>query len=370
LVRCLVAVLGLGCGWVDVITHAAPPVAFEESIRPLLKAHCFACHGEADELAGELDVRLVRHLQRGGDSGPAVVPGQRDKSSLYLKLRSGEMPPDGKRGLNAEEIELVGRWIDAGAQTKRPEPAQYTEELLLDESRDFWSFRPLPPVHAVSVRSESTHWPTGPIDTFILQELDRHRLAPAARSKGRVLQRRMHFALTGLPPREDELLGDDDLSAEKYVQLVDSLMASPEFGERWSRMWLDLVRYVDETPNYLSSAERAWLYRDWVVRAFNEDLPYDEFVRRQLAADHLENIPPSEFAALGLLGLSPTFWKELQLSPEVISNIVADEWDERIDTVTRTFLGLSVACARCHNHKFDPVTMQDYYALATTPASA
>ncbi len=350
---------------------AAPPVVtFEESIRPLLKAHCFACHGEMPELSGKLDVRLARHLQRGGDSGSAVVPGQREKSPLFLRLKAGEMPPDGKRGLNAEEIELVGQWIDAGAHTKRPEPAEFTEALLIEEERDFWSFRPLPRVQAASVNPEHRAWATGPIDTFIVQGLERAGLKPSPQASPRVRQRRLHFALTGLPPVHADADIPTDLSQDEYVRLVDRLLASPEFGERWARMWLDLVRYVDETPNYLSSAERAWLYRDWIIRAFNEDLPYHQFVRRQLAADQIEGVPPTDFAALGLLGLSPTFWKELQLSPEVISNIVADEWDERIDTVSRTFLGLSVACARCHQHKFDPITVQDYYAFAGVMASS
>ncbi len=363
-------------GWIGIVVTAmagaahAVEIHFEESIRPLFQAHCFVCHGEAADLAGKLDVRLVRHLQHGGDSGPAVVPGNRGKSPLYQKLQAGEMPPDGKRGLNAAEIELVGQWIDAGAPTKRPEPAQFSEAMLIDEQRDFWSFRKLPPVQAISIKPEQREWATGPIDTFILHGLDRVGLQPTPRAPSRVLQRRVHFALTGLPPVDNDAVAPNELSSAEYVRLVDRLLASPEFGERWSRMWLDLVRYVDETPNYLSSAERAWLYRDWIIRAFNEDLPYSEFVRRQLAADHIEGLPPSEFAALGLLGLSPTFWKELQLSPEVISNIVADEWDERIDTVSRTFLGLSVACARCHHHKFDPITAADYYALAGVIASS
>lgn len=361
----LVIVLSTSASWAD-----APDIRFEESIRPLFQAHCFACHGEAPELAGQLDVRLVRHLQRGGDSGPAVVAGDRSRSSLYQKLKAGEMPPDGKRGLSADEVELVGQWIDSGARTKRAEPAEFSESLLIEEERDFWSFRKLPPVSAVTVTADNSAWANSPIDTFILQRLERTGLKPSPRATARVLQRRVHFALTGLPPMEGGFGKHDGLPPAEYVLLVDRLLASPAFGERWSRMWLDLVRYVDETPNYLHSAENAWLYRDWVIRAFNEDMPYHEFIRRQLAADHIRELPPTEFAALGLLGLSPTFWKELQLAPDVIATIVADEWDERIDTVSRTFLGLSVACARCHHHKFDPVTVQDYYAFAGVIASS
>ena len=363
------AIAAVVIGWVTSQAGAAP-IYFEDSIRPLLKAHCFSCHGEEADLGGGLDIRLVRHLQQGGESGPAVVPGKKADSLLYRKLKAGEMPPDGKPGLNAEQVELLGRWIDGGALIKRAEPAQFSESLLLDEARDFWSFRPLPTVWPADMPIADTTWATGAIDTYVLQSLQRAGLSPSPRASARVLQRRLSFALIGLPPRDDEWLPGEQLSSQDYERLVDRWLASPEFGERWSRMWLDLVRYVDETPSYLNSAERAWLYRDWVIRAFNDDLPYDDFVRRQLAADQVEGLPPTELAALGLLGLSPTFWKELRLSPEVISNIVADEWDERIDTISRTFLGLSVACARCHHHKFDPVTMEDYYALAGVVASS
>lgn len=358
------------CWGIPRVGAAAPPIHFEDTVRPLLRAHCFSCHGEEADLGGGLDIRLVRHLQQGGESGPSVVPGKKADSLLYRKLKAGEMPPDGKPGLNAEQVELIGRWIDGGALTKRAEPAQFSDELLLEEARDFWSFRPLPAVRSADIVSTDSAWATGPIDTYVLQGLQHAGLSPSPRAPARVLQRRLSFALIGLPPRDDEWPSSEELSPIDYERQVDSLLASPEFGERWSRMWLDLVRYVDETPNYLSSAERAWLYRDWIIRAFNEDLPYDEFVRRQLAADQIEGLPPTELAALGLLGLSPTFWKELRLSPEVISNIVADEWDERIDTISRTFLGLSVACARCHHHKFDPVSMEDYYALAGVVASS
>ena len=173
-----------------------------------------------------------------------------------------------------------------------------------------------------------------------------------------------------MPPSTEEVAEFlSDPRPDAYERFVDRLLSSPHFGERWARYWLDLARYTDVTPTWLKNADQAWLYRDWVIRALNEDLPYDDFVKKQLAADVIENTAPEDYAALGLIGLSPTYWKELRLAPGVIEVIVADEWDERIDAVTRTFLGLTVACARCHDHKFDPITARDYYALAGVFAS-
>ncbi len=160
-----------------------------------------------------------------------------------------------------------------------------------------------------------------------------------------------------------------DSSADAYARVVDRLLASPHYGERWGRHWLDLVRYCDVPEQWAQTEAQAWLYRDWVVRALNEDLPYDRFVRLQLAADELPETPPADLAALGFLGLSPSYWKELKLAPDVIKTVVAEEWEERIHTVGSTLLGLTVACARCHDHKFDPISMQDYYALAGVFAS-
>jgi len=201
-------------------------------------------------------------------------------------------------------------------------------------------------------------------------KLHENGLAPSATADKRTLIRRLAFDLIGLPPSPDEVaefLVDERPDA--YERLVDRLLASPHFGERWARYWLDLARYADDTPDWQKTTEQAWLYRDWVVRAFNEDRPYDEFVKLQLAADVIPETSPEDYAALGFVGLSPQYWKELRLSPSVIEVIVADEWDERLDAVSRTFLGLTVACARCHDHKFDAITTRDYYALAGVFAS-
>lgn len=350
---------------------ADAPLTFEEHIRPLLKARCFNCHGESEKAEGALDVRLVRLLVAGGDSGTAVVPGKRAESPLYFRARDGEMPPEGAPGFTPAQVELIGRWIDEGAKTRRPEPSEVSASLITEEDRAFWSFQPLRRTPLPIVAANAATKVAGPIDQFILAPLKKSGIEPSSQADPRTLLRRVSIVLTGLPPTADEIAGfRENPFPGKYEAEVDRLLASPHFGERWARMWLDLVRYVDEVPAYGTTATHAWRYRDWVVRSFNEDRPYDEFVRLQLAADLIPETAPEDLAALGLLGLSPNYWKELKLAPDVIKSTVADEWDERVDVLSRTFLGLSVACARCHHHKFDPITTEDYYALAGVVANS
>lgn len=223
-----------------------------------------------------------------------------------------------------------------------------------------WSFAPLKRVEPPKV--QNTAWPQTRIDLYILAKMEAAGLKPAPKADERVLRRRLAFDLTGLPPSETS--DGSDMSAQ-----VRQLLASPHYGERWARHWLDLARYVDQTPDWLDSTKYSYLYRDWVVQAFNEDMPYDRFVVRQLATDFLPECGPKDRVALGFIGLSPTYFKELQLPPEIIKTTVADEWEEHVDAIGRTFLGLTLACARCHDHKSDPITAQDYYALAGVFAS-
>jgi hypothetical protein len=237
-----------------------------------------------------------------------------------------------------------------------------------------WSFLPLRSVSPPPVRN--TAWVQTRIDQFLLAKMEAASLEPASLAAPRVLIRRLYFDLLGLPPTPEELArweaaftAGDKPRATVVAQLVDTLLASPHYGERWGRYWLDLARYTDVTPDYLDNSSSAWLYRDWVVSAFNNDLPYDEFVKRQLAVDLMPGRPPEERHALGFLGLSPTYFKELKLPPEIIKGTVADEWEEHVDAIGRTFLGLTLACARCHDHKSDPITAQDYYAIAGVFAS-
>ncbi|MCB1243761.1 MAG: DUF1553 domain-containing protein [Verrucomicrobiae bacterium] len=239
-----------------------------------------------------------------------------------------------------------------------------------------WSFKPLavPPLTAL----HETTWPQTRVDHHVLARLEAEGLAPAAPAPVRMLVRRLYFDVIGLPPTPAEMarwtarLGGEKApqpEAAGVSELIEELLASPHYGERWARYWLDLARYTDQTASWLESTSGAWLYRDWVVRAFNEDLPYDQFVIRQLATDALPETGPEDLHALGFLGLSPTYWKELLLPPELIKGTVADEWEEHVDAVGRTFLGLTLACARCHDHKSDPITNADYYGIAGVFAS-
>ncbi len=371
---------------------------FEKKIRPLLIRRCDECHStrKADE-SGHFALDNRASLLAGGTRGPALVAGKPDESLLIKAVRyldpKLQMPPDGK--LAEAEIELLSKWVRDGAFVPDygKDIAKKTKQIDWAVARQFWSVRPLGRVAIPEMRSAEFGVRTeredktrddvavpsihnrqsaigNPVDSFIAAKLRENGLAPSTTADKRTLIRRLSFDLIGLPPSPDdvaEFLADERPDA--YERLVDRLLASPHFGERWARYWLDLARYVDDTPDWQKTTEQAWLYRDWVVRAFNEDRPYDEFVKLQLAADVMPETAPEDYAALGFVGLSPQYWKELKLAPSVIEVIVADEWDERLDAVSRTFLGLTVACARCHDHKFDAITTRDYYALAGVFAS-
>ncbi len=344
---------------------------FEKKVRPLLAERCYACHSTAaKKVRGGLTLDRRDAFLKGGDSGPAVVAGQPDKSLLVKAVRyhdeTLQMPPKGR--LPAREIALLEEWVRQGAAMPGPAAAAVSSTIDLAAGRKFWSFQPLRPAALPAVRNAS--WPRRRIDTFLLAALEKQGLAPSPEASPRVLIRRAAFDLTGLPPTPEEVDAfANDRSADAYARLVERLLASPRYGERWARYWLDLARYCDVAEPWLEAKGQPFLYRDWVIRAFNTDLPYDQFVQRQLAADLMPEAPPADRAALGFLGLSPTYWKELKLDKDVIKTVVAEEWEERIQAVTGTFLGLTVACARCHDHKFDPVSQADYYALAGVLAS-
>ena len=227
-----------------------------------------------------------------------------------------------------------------------------------------WSFEPLREQALPQVKNIA--WPQNRIDHFILAELEKNGLSPAPEADARTLLRRLSFNLTGLPPLSNTSIPNPQFEIRNEAE---RLLASHHYGERWSRHWLDLARYADVTESWSDSKSPAWLYRDWVIGAFNRDLPYDRFVVQQLANDLLPGSRPEDNAALGFLGLSPSYWKELQLPPEIISVTVAEEWEEKMDAFGRTFLGLTLGCARCHDHKSDPVTAEDYYAIAGVFAS-
>ncbi len=367
-----------GIGLLRMPASAADPADlefFEQKIRPVLVERCLKCHAASKPKGG---LRLDRRASvfEGGDSGPAIVAGKPDESLLIKAITwSGvvsEMPPDSK--LSNRVVEDFRQWIARGAAFPEDSEAATNGEkhrpVDIEQGRKFWSFLPVreatPP--AVSDSSELRQ----KVDSFVRAQLEREKMQSAPEADRRTLIRRLSLDLIGLPPTYDEIAAfiTDD-APDAYERLVDRLLASPHYGERWGRHWLDLARYAEDQPTSEATCKPPrfpFRYRDWVIQALNDDLPYDEFVRRQLAAD-LMDVPRSELAALGFLGLSPVYHKEPKLAADVISVIVADEWDERLDTITRSFLGLTVACARCHDHKFDPIKTEDYYALTGVLAS-
>lgn len=348
---------------------------FEKKIRPLLSQHCYECHStQSKTVQAGLRLDTAEGVKRGGDSGPVLVPGQ-PESSLLIEVVDYEgdiaMPPQGK--LTEAQIADLTEWIRAGApfppsSTPGAEGAARGGPIDFAQGRTFWSFQPVMVQPLPAVRQAS--WPRTKLDHFILAALEREGLQPSEPTARDTLIRRLSFALTGLPPTPEEVQAFvQDGSPEAYAALVERYLQSPQYGEKWGRMWLDLVRYTDQTASWLELTDQTFRYRDWVINAFNEDLPFDQFVHQQLATDLMPGASPEDRPALGLLGISPSYWKELLLPPDIIKTIVADEWEERVDVVTRTFLGLTVACARCHDHKYDPVSTADYYALAGVFAS-
>ena len=347
---------------------------FEKKVRPVLAARCYSCHSNRSKIVqASLKVDSREALLSGGDTGPAIVPGKPGESLLIAAIQfkadaDYQMPPKGK--LPDHEIRALSEWVRRGAPFPGGNGNTPQGERTIDfaEARKFWSFVPLEAQPLP--QTGQADWPKQRMDHFVLAAMEAKGLRPSQEADRATLLRRLTFDLTGLPPTPDEVTAfvKDD-SPQAYETVVDRLLSSKHFGERWARVWLDLARYTDRTASWLYSNGQAHLYRDWVVQALNDDMPYDQFVHRQLATDFMPETKPNDLAALGFLGLSPSYWKELQLPTEIIKVIVADEWEERIDAVSRTFLGLTVACARCHHHKFDAITMQDYYALAGVFAS-
>ncbi len=345
---------------------------FESRIRPVLVERCYACHsaGAAAEqkLQGGLQVDSRDGLLQGGDLGPAIVPGQPGESLLIQALRheSGlEMPPEGR--LPAQVIADFERWIEMGAPDPRSAPDDASPLSEMDfasrsaAAKSHWAFlapqtHPLPPV-------SNGDWPQVELDYFVLARLDQLGLQPVTPANRAELLRRITLSLIGLPPTFEEVeafVADDSPQAIDHV--LDRLLASPHYGERWGRFWLDVARYADDKAlAYHNPWPHAHRYRDWVVNALNRDLPYDQFLALQLAADLLPEYSEeySERAALGFQGLGAIYHKG-----NFPKQVMADELDDRIDTLTRGLLGLTVACARCHDHKYDPVATADYYSLA------
>ncbi|MGB1924878.1 MAG: PSD1 and planctomycete cytochrome C domain-containing protein [Rubripirellula sp.] len=345
---------------------------FERKIRPIFAEHCYECHAnDSNPLHASLQLDSVAGIRAGGDSGALLVPGDVELSLLVNSIRDDgdlQMPPGGR--LSSQQIQQIELWIARGAEMPSAEmPVNATTgKIDYEAGRQFWSFAPLASPQVPQVKK--VDWPHQRLDQFVLAKMEGLQLAPSLPADRRMLLRRTYLTLIGLPPTEDQVeafMGDTH--PQSFRRLVDRLLASPDYGQHWARWWLDLARYTDRTASWLSQEGQASFYRDWVSQALADDVPYDEFVRRQLATDMMDQTGAEDLSALGFLSLSPTYWKELKLPCEIIKVIVADEWEERVDVVSRTFLGLTAACARCHDHKFDPISMEDYYALAGVFAS-
>ncbi len=362
-------------------TAAQEPTAeqlqfFEQKVRPLLVARCLECHSaSAEKLKGGLYLDARDKMLSGGDNGPAIVPGKPDESLLIKAVRYTEagleMPPTGK--LKPHEVEVLEAWVAMGA----PFPAasahgtQQRRAIDIAAGKRHWAFQPLMTSASTSSSLASPNaWANNRLDGFVSAAQSAHNQVPLGDAAPARLLRRVKFDLLGLPPTMDEIESfATDTRPDALSRVVDRWLASPRYGERWSRHWLELVRYCDVAESWAETQGNSYLYRDWVVQAFNDDMPFDRFSQLQLAADTLPEARPQDLAALGFIGLSPTYWKELQLPVEIIKMIVSDEYEERIHTFSSTFFGLNMACARCHDHKFDPITVQDYYALAGVFAS-
>lgn len=347
---------------------------FESRIRPVLHEHCFSCHSaQAKLVRGGLLLDSAVGLSNGGDTGPAVVPGKPNESLLISALRheAMEMPPDGR--LSDAIIHDFKRWISMGAVDPRDDdPASDKSRMgriSPEASRDHWAFQPL--TAPVVPPNENQTWAQNPIDSFVWETLSRKNWAPAEQADKYTLIRRATFDLIGLPPTRQEIesfLADDSPTA--FQRVIERLLASPHYGERWGRHWLDLVRYADTNgADENHNMPNAWRYRDWVIRSLNRDLPLTDFITQQLAGDLLP-VPDDEeqagdlITATGMLVVGPKMLAEQDKEKMRIDII-----DEQIDTVSRTMLGMTIACARCHDHKFDPITTEDYYALAGIFAS-
>lgn len=362
-------------------------LTYERHIRPIFRAHCFDCHGATDEVEGGLDLRLVRFLRKGGESGPAIDPETPAESYLLQRLRSGEMPPGEARVPDAE-ITIIEQWIASGAKTARPEPETIGPGLgITEEELSFWSFQPIrrPDVPDPASFPEAARIRT-PVDALILKsapsnsrdtddELDSNgnlarapEFAPDADRRTLIL--RAYFDLTGLPPApEDIQRWLSDTGHDWYDRLLTDLLSSPHYGERWARHWLDIAGYADSEGYSTADAARewAWKYRDWVIRSLNQDRPFDEFVTHQLAGDELAgpiegDLTPAQIdllSATGFLRMAADGTGSGANTPEGRNQVIADT----LKIVGTSLLGLSLQCAQCHDHRYDPIPHTDYFAI-------
>src|SRR5580693_7680288 len=339
---------------------------FETRIRPIFTANCYQCHsGSVNPPKGNLELDWQGGWEKGGDSGPAIVPGDPEKSLLIQAVRYADpglhMPPSGK--LSDAQINDLVTWVRMGApdpRTARPVsgPASYG-----GQGKAHWAFKPVTKPTPPAVKN--TAWVKNDIDRFVEAKLEASGMTGNEIADKRTLIRRAYFDLIGLPPTPEAVQAFlADASPGAFEKVVDGLLASPRYGERWGRHWLDVARYADSKGQHDRRRESsvypyAWTYRDYVIKAFNDDLPYDQFIREQLAADRLNAKNPATLAALGFLTLGDHY-----------NGQASDVINDRIDVTSKAFLGLTVTCARCHDHKFDPIPTADYYSLYGVFASS
>jgi mono/diheme cytochrome c family protein len=382
------------CCWLSLsisAISATEPVTYEKDVRPILKAHCFHCHGESGTVEGSLDLRLRHYLMSGGDSGPAIAPGAPKESLLLARVESAEMPPGENQRLSDREIQTLRLWIEQGAPTARPEPTSLADsEYWTEEERGFWAFQPIerPAIPRLAVEAESVSKTKNQvhhnaIDAFIAQQLKQQGLEFSPAADRATMIRRLSFDLLGLPPAPLEVAEfQNDASPAAYERLVERYLANPAYGQRWGRHWLDVAGYADSEgyTNQDKEREFAYFYRDYVVRSLNRNLPLDQFIVEQLAGDELpcdvgsteEPVPLSpqrieHLTATGFLRMAPDGTADSGANrDEAVNETISDT----LQIVSSALLGLTVGCARCHDHRYDPISQADYYRLRAIFAPA
>lgn len=333
---------------------------YEKEVLPILKANCYKCHGDGKN-KGKLSLESRDAILKGGDNGPAANLDKFDESLVLKAINykdNLEMPPTGK--LKSEQIETLTRWVKAGLPMKGGAAVAHEPKggVITPEARKYWAYQPVKRPAVPDVKTKA--WVANPIDAFILAKLEARDLTPAAPADRVALVRRVFYDLTGLPPTPEEVDAFvNDRSVNSYERLIDRLLASPHYGEKWGRHWLDVVRYA-ESNGYERDGTKpfVWRYRDYIIRSFNADKPYDQFVREQLAGDEIPGNNPDAIIATGYYRLG--LWDD---EPVDGLQSMFDEYDDIVATTAQTFLGMTMNCARCHDHKIDPLPQRDYYSL-------
>ena len=355
----------IACLLLAVSAHAEDGAFFEAKVLPLLRQRCYECHSHESKIKGGLALDSKSGWQTGGDHGAAITPGNVSKSLLVEAVRytnpDMEMPPKGK--LAANEIEVLEKWVTMGAPDPRSGSVVKASGINIEAGKQFWAFQPVRDSQPPTVKN--TRWPVNDVDRFILAKQESEGLTPAPDAEPHTWLRRVYLDLTGLPPTPEDIiafmsdLSDRSDPSDAQTRIVDKLLNSPSFGERWARHWLDLTGYADQigTSNNVF-AEHAWRYRDYVIRAFNSNKPFDQFIREQIAGDLIaptaDSITATGFLVLGDVEIVAV--DKLKMEHDLV--------DQQVSKIGTAFLGMTLGCVRCHDHKFDPIAQTDYYAIA------